>query len=188
MEQIMNGLNIIMNIERLLNNPIYNEQWRQVNGYANYYVSNCGRVKNIKTEKILTSHISTTGYICIDLYKNNKRTKYRMHRLVSDTFLANLNHFKCVDHIDGNRTNNLVTNLRWCTHSQNQGNRMKQSNLSSIFKGVYFHKQNMNWIAEITIKGKKIHLGCYKTQIEAGKAYNKKAIELFGEFAKLNII
>ena len=188
MELTMKGLNIIQDIERMLNNPIYNEQWRQVDGYANYYVSNCGRVKNITTEMILKQRLNRTGYYIIDLHKFGNKKTYETHRLVALAFIDNNENCLCVDHKNNDKRNNTVKNLRWCTTQQNNMNRSKTCGTSSKYKGVCYYKRNKRWQSQIGLNGKYIALGYYKTQEEAGEAYNKKATELFGEFAKLNKI
>jgi len=92
-----------------------------------------------------------------------------------------------IDHINGNRLDNRRCNLRICTISQNQMNRTKIRNTSSIFKGVTrVSKRNKNWMSQIKYEGIRYCLGYYKSEEEAARAYDKKAKELFGEFAKLN--
>ena len=188
MELTMKGLNIIQDIERMLNNPIYNEQWRQVDGYANYYVSNCGRVKNITNEMILKQRLTRTGYYVINLHEFGNMKTYKIHRLVAHAFIANQNDYKYVDHKNNDRKNNFMTNLRWCTSQQNNMNASKRENVTCKYKGVSFYKKYGTWRAQIQYCKTKTHLGYYKTQKEAGEAYNKKATELFGEFAMLNKI
>ena len=96
---------------------------------------------------------------------------------------------KGIDHRDMNGLNNQRSNLRFCTLSQNAMNRRKRENTSSIYKGVYFNNQRgKKWKAQIRINGKQIHLGLFDFEVDAARAYNMKAIELFCEFANLNII
>jgi len=92
------------------------------------------------------------------------------------------------DHIDSNGLNNQKTNLRLCTHRQNIMNKKSHKNSSSIYKGVSWNKQHKRWVANIYSNKSLKRLGFFKNEIDAAKAYNKKALELFGEFAKLNII
>lgn len=93
-----------------------------------------------------------------------------------------------VDHRDGDGLNNRKSNLRSATAEQNGQNKGIQSRSKSGLKGVTFHKdQTKNpWQAGIRYKYKQIHLGSFPTAIEAARAYNAKALELFGEFARLN--
>jgi hypothetical protein len=91
-----------------------------------------------------------------------------------------------VDHINGDGLCNLRENLRLCTHSENLHNRGKQINNTSGYKGVYFHKQSKKFTAKIRLEGKTTSLGYYDSPIEAAQAYDAKAREIFGEFARTN--
>ncbi len=92
----------------------------------------------------------------------------------------------CVDHIDGNSLDNRRRNMRNCTNQQNMQNIRKTARGASRFKGVYYDKRRRTWYARICHNGKNINLGTYPTEIEAARAYDKAAMELFGEFACLN--
>lgn len=91
-----------------------------------------------------------------------------------------------VDHINGNGLDNRMENLRLCTIAQNRMNSVKIIAKSSGFKGVEWHKSHHKWRARITVADKEIHIGYFDTELEAAEAYDKKALELFGEFAKPN--
>ena len=122
------------------------------------------------------------GYMSTYIKINNQRKRKYIHRLIMNE-PDNMN----IDHIDGNGLNNQKSNLRIVTVSQNQMNRRKgKKSSSSKFKGVYFHKGDKQWISRIHINGKTKYLGHFKIEKEAAMAYNKAAIELFGEYAHLN--
>jgi len=108
----------------------------------------------------------------------------RMHREVMGVFNANIT----VDHKFHNKLDNRKKMLRVCTILQNNMNSAKRKGCSSKYKGVSWIGRLSKWIARISIKGVFTNLGCFKTEEEAGLAYNQKAIELFGEFALLNEI
>lgn len=94
-----------------------------------------------------------------------------------------------VDHINGNSLDNRRCNLRVCTRSQNLLNRGRNKNNKSGYKGVVFHpfgKRIRRWKAQIRHNYRNIVIGYYLTPEEAAKAYNRKAKELWGEFAWLN--
>jgi hypothetical protein len=91
-----------------------------------------------------------------------------------------------IDHKDGNGLNNTRDNLRKVTASQNAANRVSHANTSSKYKGVCWHKRQGKWIGTINKEGKRTHLGYFTDEVEAAKAYDKAAIELYGEFARLN--
>lgn len=94
------------------------EVWKDIKGYENLYeVSNFGNVRN--TEKKLLTQFKNKGYLCVDLYKNNQRKHYRIHRLVLMTFNENNNYNLDVNHKDGNKLNNKLDNLEWCTRKEN---------------------------------------------------------------------
>ena len=88
-----------------------------------------------------------------------------------------------VDHIDGDRSNNKISNLRSATNQQNCFNTKKYSNNRSGFKGVSFHKKSGKWRAQIRYQYV-IHLGYFDKVEEASAAYEKKAEELFGDFKR----
>lgn len=166
---------------------IINEEWRSINSYLNYQVSNIGRVRNVKTSKILKPN-DVYGYQQIRLWEYKKPKMHYIHKLVAREFIENPLELSIIDHIDGNPRNNVVTNLRFCTQSQNCMNAKIQTNTSSRFKGVGMHKRFNLWQVRIMKDGRSYHLGYFDDEVEAAKIYNKKAIELFGEFANLNVI
>jgi len=92
-----------------------------------------------------------------------------------------------VDHINHNGMDNRRTNLRAVTHSQNMWHRRKHSiTTQSKYKGVCWDKKSHKWRASIKFERKKIYLGCFKSEIEAAKAYDRAAKKYHGEFASLN--
>lgn len=92
------------------------------------------------------------------------------------------------DHINHNGLDNRRANLRACTRSQNQQNKKAKLGVTSQYKGVHYRlgKLKKHWIAQIQINKKSIYLGYFKNEIAAAKAYDSKAVELFGDFAYLN--
>ncbi len=105
-----------------------------------------------------------------------------MHRLI----LNPPEGYQC-DHINGDGLNNQRSNLRICTNSQNQQNRIHVRG-TSCFKGVYWYKPNRKWRSLICLDGKHISLGCFDFEIAAAEAYNEAALKYFGQFARLNNI
>lgn len=90
-----------------------------------------------------------------------------------------------IDHRDHDKLNNRLSNLRLATRSQNNAN-IRKSRGSSKAKGVYWETKRKSFRAHVRFHGKSIHLGYFDIEDEAAHAYNKKAIELFGEYASLN--
>ena len=155
------------------------EEFRVCIGHNNYSVSNFGRVRNNKTNKIIKGSLRD-GYLRIIYRLDGSRTRVPIHRLVSNAFIPNPDDKAEVDHIDNNRTNNNAYNLRWCTSNENQHNIGLKANNTSGHKGVTF--RNNKWIARIMHNGKSINLGSFKTKEEAIYERKKKANELFGLF------
>ena len=94
-------------------------KWKILKENENYSINEKGEIKNNITKKILSPSINKdSGYYQIDLWKNNKSRKYTLHRLVASNFIPNLENKPTVDHIDGNRLNNDISNLRWATYSE----------------------------------------------------------------------
>ena len=95
-----------------------------------------------------------------------------------------------VDHEDGNTLNNKKSNLRPCTDTQNGGNQKLAKNNTSGYKGVHWHNQALKWQAGVfkkeILKRKYHSCGLFDDKIDAARAYDRKAIELFGDFARTN--
>lgn len=172
-----------------MSQDIVTELWRNIDGYINYQVSNIGRVRNSETGRILKGHYNRAGYNQLDLCKEGVRQRHAIHRLVAQEFLDNPENKPFVDHIDGNKQNNIVNNLRWVTNNENGMNSKKQMrNTTSIYKGVCWYRAYNKWRVQIKLNQKQMHIGYYDNEKDAAHAYNEKALELFGEFSKLNVI
>lgn len=113
-----------------------NEIWKDIKGYENLYqVSNMGRVKSLERiiircdnktqtikEKILKTRIGNNGYYTIILSKKGEIKKIDIHRLIAIAFIPNPDNKPCIDHINGDRTDNRIENLRWVTQKENINN------------------------------------------------------------------
>jgi hypothetical protein len=121
------------------------------------------------------------GYAQSSIKQNDGSYKnIRMHRLIMNAEKGIL-----VDHHDGNKLNNQKSNLRLCNDNQNQHNRKSNKNSSSIHKGVS-KMEDGRFRVRINSNGKSYFLGLYEDENIASNTYNHKALELHGEFAKLN--
>lgn len=137
-----------------------NEVWKDIKGYEGLYqVSNLGNIrslnaminckgargidKHIRYGRVLSKAIGTTGYYIIVLSKNSKTKQARIHRLVAEAFIDNPNNYPCVNHIDGNKLNNNVDNLEWCSHSHNNKEAYRLGLKKSTWKGK-INKENPN--------------------------------------------
>jgi hypothetical protein len=93
------------------------EIWK--NFCDNYSISNYGRIKNNKTNRILKLQVNHKGYYKVNISINNKIKTVFPHRLVAQYFLQNPNNYNVVNHKDCNKLNNLYSNLEWCTLQYN---------------------------------------------------------------------
>ncbi len=124
---------------------------------------------------------SNTLYAVRKFGPSNSRGSHRMHRIILSE-----NEALAVDHRDGQGLDNRRSNLRPATSSQNAMNCRKNRTGTSIFKGVSFASGRNLWKAEICINRKRIFIGRFAVEEDAARAYDAKAIELFGDFAVLN--
>ena len=88
---------------------IVNEEWRSIDGYLDYQVSNIGRVRNAKTGRILKPRYrgKKMNYLSVALYSKGDQTNFSVHRLVANEFIPNPENKQHVDHIDGNKENKV---------------------------------------------------------------------------------
>ena len=136
-----------------------NEIWSDIVGYEQLYqISNFGTVKSlsnnkIKKEKILKQVKTTNGYLFVNLCKNGKRKFYQIHRLVAQAFLPNPENKPCIDHINTNKTDNRVCNLRWVTAKENMNNPLSIDKLKNKL-GIKHH--NSKPVLQLTLTGELI--------------------------------
>lgn len=94
------------------------EQWKTIQNFEEYEVSNGGRIRNTVTGTIRKCQVSPHGYIQVVL-RNSSQTPLKLHRVVAEAFLDNPDNLPIVMHLDGNKKNNHVSNLKWGTYSEN---------------------------------------------------------------------
>lgn len=121
----------------------------------------------------------SSGRYYIACWRDGKQTS--LHRLILSAHPGQV-----VDHIDNNPFNNRRSNIRLATHSQNARNRVGVPRSSSKYKGVTFHRNTGKWQAQIRADGHYQYIGLFDDPASAARAYDDKAVELFGEFAKTN--
>ena len=139
--------------------------------------------ENYRFKNKIAGLTTINGYIRIKIYQKHfyahRLAWLYIHGKLPDNF---------IDHINKNRADNRIINLRDITCSENGRWRGKDRDNSSGYKGVFGHPESKKWRAQIRKDKITYHIGTFETKEEAALAYNKKAIELFGEFAWLNDI
>lgn len=125
------------------------EIWRDVKDYeGKYEVSNLGRVRSLNylhtgKERLLKKQLYKNGYEYVCLYKNGEEKKCKIHRLVAMAFIPNPDGLPCVNHKDENPSNNVTSNLEWCTAAYNNayGTRTERT-----FKRVYQYMKDGSFV------------------------------------------
>lgn len=107
------------------------EEYKIIVDYPNYSVSNIGNVRNNRTGRILAKRLNNRGYVTAHL--PNKMAY--VHKLVAQAFVSNTNNYSEIDHIDGDKTNNTYTNLRWCSRKDNMNNPITINKISILKTG-----------------------------------------------------
>jgi hypothetical protein len=162
------------------------EIWKDIEGYEGLYkISSFGNVFSVKSNKILKLLVNN-GYKNIYLHINKQRKFFSVSRLVAKHFIPNIENKEQVDHIDRNKFNNHISNLRWAMRTENNRNTLSHKGSTSKYKGVSLFRGK--WMARIKVNGKDKYLGHFHDEKEAALTYNKEAKEIFGEFALLNNI
>lgn len=164
------------------------EIWKDIPGYEGYYqVSSAGRVRGLTRivkcgkkhltvkERVLKPFIDTWGYYQLCLSKNGKSKHFQIQQLMAISFLNHTadDRRMVVNHIDGDRLNNMIENIEVVTARANSTScyRKNKPTLSSKYDGVTRSKGQRLWRSRITIEGKLTHLGYFKIEEDARDAY-----------------
>lgn len=107
-------------IDFLYENSEKNEEWSNIPGYDKYMVSNMGRVLGLTKTDIMTGELTDKGYLRVPLKNEDGKRKVRVHRLVAEAFLPEVEGKDQIDHKDGCKINNKLSNLRWVDNGENQ--------------------------------------------------------------------
>ena len=154
----------------------------QIPGWDDYFINRDGDVlsKKCGREIILKPIENAYGYYIVNLYKNKKHKCCRVHRLVGLTFIPNSNNYPDIDHIDRNKKNNCVDNLRWCSRQMNEVNKSKYKTNTSGFKNISFCKERKKY--EVKIERNRKHLTHkYFETIEEAVLHRNAVLDELGE-------
>lgn len=161
------------------------EMWKDIPGYeGRYQVSTLGNVKSINRrqlnvwgsystypDRLLTPITSSQGYKHVILYRDNNKKVKSIHQLVALTFIPRVNGKTDVNHKNGIKHDNHLSNLEWSNDRENVTHAFKRKKTSSKYTGVCRHGEK--WMAYIDINGKRRYLGKHSSEEQAANAYKK---------------
>lgn len=128
-------------------------------------------------------HLVVNTYAGRNVREGEKYSIAYMHRVIMNAPKGVL-----VDHINHNPLDNRRENLRLCSHAQNMRNKRMHPKNKTGFRGVSVHPETGKYRATIRYQGKTRHIGLFETAESAATAWNEKALEIWGEFASLNLV
>ena len=166
------------------------EEWKPIKDY-NYEVSSFGKVRNKETKKILSVFdVNREGYLRVILFKNHKRKRFFIHRLVAEAFIPNPENKPQVNHKNGNKQNNNLRNLEWVNASENMIHSyyvLRNKTGFAYKKGVPSHKHTGKYKTKNKVypnyhigdkMPKEIHIKLWKTRHKKLQERNKKVFDL----------
>lgn len=170
-----------VNSARWLNlEDLEGEIWKPVVGYEEEFaISNYGRIKSLprltrKTERIIKPYIGPRGYYEVNIYNGKKRIHRKVHRLLAITFIPNLENKTSIDHIDTNRLNNTLANIRWATCKENTNNKKSLPRILDALEKA--HKSRQKKVAQKDLDGNIINVFDSITKASNATGINKCAI------------
>lgn len=142
------------------------EEWKTIDGYPDYEVSNLGKVRSLKYGKrrILKDRKDGCGYFQVILCRDGKEYSHKVHRLVANAFIPNTDNKEQIDHINRTISDNRAENLRWVTRSENMLNTYRHHHETYSIRWL---PKIQKYKVQINIKRKQTYLGCFQTFEEA---------------------
>lgn len=135
------------------------EVWKKINNFNNYSISNAGKIRNDKTNRILKPYIKPSGYMQVQL--GRKTVPQYIHRLVAIAFIPTIKNKPQVNHKNGNKQDNRVINLEWVNASENRKKKIVATNKDG--REIIFNSRDET----------ATYFNCDKSKISYGRYYKK---------------
>jgi len=137
----------------------------EIENYPNYLIYPDGRVYSKQNDKFLRPGLAKAGYYTVGLYKDGKRKTHTVHRLVAMHYIPNPENKREIDHMNRDKSDNRVENLRWATKSENLQNRKTFNTNTSGHTNISYDKLYNGWVFRKDIN-KKVYRRCFKSKID----------------------
>lgn len=147
------------------------EVWKKINNFNNYSISNAGKIRNDKTNRILKPYIKPSGYMQVQL--GRKTVPQYIHRLVAIAFIPNIKNKPQVNHKNGNKQDNRVINLEWVTASENSHAYGYTSRIENRKKKIVATNKDGREIIFNSRDETATYFNCNKSKISYGRYYKK---------------
>ena len=150
------------------------EKFIDIPDYEGYYkISNLGRVLSVRSNKIMKPCVNDNGYFTIGLKKGEHQFRKKVHQLLAISFLNHIpdKHNIVVDHINGDKQDNRLQNIRLISHRENTSSYYRGIKTRSEYTGVSWSNISNKWRAQIRIDKKQTHLGFFENELDAHHAY-----------------
>ena len=157
------------------------DEFVSIPDYQDYFINRLGVVLSKRRKKdgiILKQTLGNRGYYIVTFSINNKRTNFTIHRILAKMFIPNPNNYDCVDHINRDKQDNRLENLRWCSYTENNKNRSISKTNNSGYKQISWYKHYNKWCVRIHRNKKYVCRKCFKKLEDAVEFRNKILTEL----------
>ena len=192
--------NDISNLQWMTGDEINKETYKKIEGFDTYEISNFGNIRNINTLKLRNTYTDKQGFLIVSLHENKKTNTRRLQVLIAKAFIENPENKTCVSHIDSNKLNNTIYNLKWQTideiSSKVTSKRVDEKLLifqkELTFRGVSYDETRTNnnskipcWLVQIYKNGKNFNVDyCYTFE----EAINRRISEELKQISDINEI